>query len=67
MGFADKIKSFPLDRFKLGIHAAQGVINTIAWILSIAVIAKPGDQSSATYFYFFLVRRRDINGQIKGN
>ena len=55
MGIVEKIKKFPLDKFKFGTHGAQGVMNTIAWILAIAIVAKPGGQSGATYFYFFLV------------
>ena len=55
MGFTDQINNFPFDKVKIGIHGVQGIMNTIAWILSIAVIAKPGGQSSATYWYFFLV------------
>ena len=55
MGFIDQIHAFPFDKVKIGIHGVQGIMNTIAWILSIAVIAKPGGQGSATYFYFFLV------------
>ena len=43
------------DKLKFGLHAVQGALVTIAWILTIAVIAKPGGVGSATWWYFFLV------------
>ena len=67
MRFVEKIKSFPLDRFKFGVHGVQGVMNTIAWILSIAVIAKPGGESGATYFYFFLVCAQINDSTLQAN
>ena len=55
MGVLSRVKEIDLQKVKLWVHCAQGALIFLGWILTIAVVAKPGGVGSATWWYFFLV------------
>ena len=63
MVLREKLQRLTLMKFKFGLYCIQGVLNVLAWILTIAVIAKPGGNSSATYWYFALVSQIRIQSK----
>ena len=56
MGIVARLRAIDVQKIKFGLHCVQGALISLGWILTVAVIAKPGGVGSATWWYFVLVR-----------